>query len=108
MPTLLEVFEFLLQETKFSYLGQCDKLRRNSPEREGYWQEMMAKAKPLPVKKFIQVADMAAIMDEDDEALEYISQLKSSDPTTNTYQSTWNGRPCVFLQTGGFEFIFVQ
>ncbi len=94
----------LLSGKKFKYLGQCDRLRRQSEENEKRWHQMMADKKKILVKKFKQLADYQAMLDEDETLEEYMAD----DPTSATYKSKWGNIDAVFLQHAGFEFIFTD
>ena len=88
------------------YLGQCDKLRCNLTN-ETYWILMMQYKKKISDKAFIKAVDMTSMLDEDETAIEYISNSRQSDSSSNAYKSKWGDKECVFFQTSGFEFIFV-
>lgn len=92
---------------KKTYLGQCDKLRKDSCG-EDNWQKMMQNAIPISDKDFINSVDMTPILDEDESAIDLISEYHKQDPDAKAYKSIWGDKPCVFYQVAGFEFIFVE
>ena len=92
---------------KKKYIGKCDELRRQSLEYEGYWQTVVANKKEIPFRKFIKEVDMSPILDEGETPEEFISDCLISDSETMTYVSIWNNQEAFFLETCGFEFIFV-
>lgn len=92
---------------KLHYIGQCDRLRKACEDNENYWQKMMLLAKPISFKTFINSTDMRPLIDDDETPVLYINNSIKSDKETGVYKSIWGNKPCMFLQTAGFEFIFV-
>lgn len=90
------------------YLGQCDLLRRKGLLNEAKWQEMMAKKQPISFKAFTSHVDMSPMLDEDDTPKNWLAEHLRSDPTTKAYRSWWGDVRCWFIQTAGFEFIFLE
>lgn len=90
------------------YAGQCDKLRRNNPTNEAKWQAMMAQAQRVPFATFVQHVEMSPLLDDGETPESYIAAASLTDPSTAAYRSSWGDRRCWFLQTAGFEFIFVE
>lgn len=99
----------LLKEglNKKQYLGQCDTLRRKCSDNEEYWQDMMKNRMKIPFKTFINSVDMSKMLDIDEKPINFISDAIRTDKSTATYESNWGDKPAMFLQTSGFEFIFV-
>lgn len=91
---------------KKRYLGQCDRLRKDSCGEEN-WQNMMSNAIPVSDNEFINSVDMSPILDEDETSADLISSYHQQDPDASAYKSIWGDRPCLFYQVAGFEFIFV-
>lgn len=104
-----ELLHKLIKEhlNKKKYLGQCDELRKLSPKNEQFWEDMMTQRHKITLTKFMQFVDMTPLLDSDETPQEYILECKMSDPDTNAYVSKWGNRDCMFLQTAGFEFIFI-
>lgn len=89
------------------YLGQCNVLRRGSASREQKWQAMMRCAEPVSFATFLANVDLSELLDDDETPREYLANAVRSDPATGVYRSWWGEDPAWFLQTAGFEFIFV-
>lgn len=92
----------------YQYIGQCNIVRRCGPEHEERWQHMIASSKSVPLDEFVEKVDMTPLLDEDDTPASYLRDATRADPTTRTYRSVWGDQACYFLQTAGFEFIFVE
>jgi hypothetical protein len=90
------------------YKGQCDRVRRQSAMDEQRWQDMMAAAERVSMSAFLRSVDISPLLDEDETAREWVRNARRSDPDTDFYQSWWGDRPCWFIQSAGFEFIFVE
>lgn len=88
------------------YLGQCDRLRR-TPKGENNWQLMMEQKVPISITQFQADCDLEPLLDPDDPR-DTLEEFICSDPDSGFYQSFWGSQPCMFLQTCGFEFIFVK
>lgn len=89
------------------YLGQCDRLRMMSDENEQKWQEMMRDKTRISSTKFIKNTSGEIFLDDDISMKEYINHLYLTDPSTKIYMSYWGHRECSFIQTCGYEYIFV-
>ena len=89
-------------ESRFTYLGQCDRLRLGNAENNAAWHEMMKNAEPVPPDEFFKSVDFSRVMDED----ETVEQWIQANHDAQFFKSVWNGRPAYFAQTGGFEYIF--
>jgi len=86
----------------YKYLGQCDRLRLRG--HEALWSEMIRQKVPVCMEHFEQQCDLSSILDED----ESLSDFIAGDPTSEFYASFWGAQKCLFIQTHGFEFIFVE
>ena len=93
--------------TKKRYFGQCDVVRGMSDQNEEFWHSMMANKKQIPIEKFLSSVDFKAVLDDDENPNDYINDAIRQDPDTATYLSTWDNKETMFLQTAGFEFIFI-
>lgn len=100
-------FEKFKNINKKKYLGQCDTLRRLSDDNESKWYDMMKNKKKISFNMFEKNVDTSIFTDEDYTFKDYIKETYMSDPDTQTYISTWGDKECMFLQTAGFEFIFI-
>lgn len=91
-----------------SYIGQCDQLRRGNADNEAKWHAMMERRAEVTFPSFVRNVDMSPLLDEGDTPESYIALASLSDPSTAAYRSWWGTQRCWFLQTAGFEFIFVE
>lgn len=89
-----------------SYLGQCDKLRKNGGEYERNWHKMI-KQKEQIKNTILNNVDFSGILDEDETFIEWFDNAHREDSSTALYKSVWGFTDCYFIQTCGFEFIFV-
>lgn len=87
---------------QFKYLGQCDSLRK-IPGNETNWQLMIKHQLPISIETFEEVCDCSPILEPDETIYDFIA----GDRTSGFFVSIWAARPCMFIQTHGFEFIFV-
>lgn len=92
---------------KKNYIGQCNTLRIISDENEKYWHDMMKDKKKILFNKFIKSVNCEKFLDNGETMKDYINDCYLSDNTTKTYISHWGNIECMFLQTCGFEFIFI-
>jgi len=90
------------------YIGQCDLLRRKGASNEQKWHAMMSCAEPVSFKTFLAHVDMTPMLDEDDTSSNWITEHRRSDPSTQAYRSWWGTERCWFIQTAGYEFIFLD
>lgn len=108
MITTINEFKIMLENAHLKkYLGQCDTLRRGQACNEEFWQNMMNNKIEIPFKEFIDGIDASKFLDEDETMSEYIDNSLRIDSDTKTYISKWDDKDVVFLQTAGFEFIFI-
>ena len=96
----------LEEEQIFSYLGQCDKLRKKGGAFERAWHKMI-KEKEQVKNTILNNVDFSGILDDDETFIEYFDNAHREDSSTALYKSTWGFTDCYFLQTCGFEFIFI-
>ena len=89
----------------FSYLGQCDKLRKKGETYERAWHKMIKEKEQ--VKNSIVHIDFSALLDDGETFEEYFSNALREDTSTALYKSVWGFSECYFIQTCGFEFIFI-
>ena len=97
-----------LLEAKLHYLGQCDKLRMQSKENEQNWQSMMQHKRKISLSKFKSAVDTKVLLDPGESIDSYLKDRLREDPSTAAYESTWGSNKAVFLQTAGFEFIWID
>ena len=95
--------ERLKVASKMKYIGQCDKLRKE-PGGEEAWQDMMSSKKQIPLSKLKSNTEYKKILDEDESLEDYVAGWDDA----KIYESKWDGRPAMFIQIGGFEFIFAE
>lgn len=69
---------------------------------------MIARAVPVSVETMLRHVDISELLDEDETPRQFMRELKLSDRSTQTYRSWWGDQRCWFIDTRGFEFIFVE
>lgn len=69
---------------------------------------MMANAEPIAESTFLRYVDLSPLLDEGETARSWLRDAKRSDPSTGTYRSWWGNKRAWFVQTAGFEFIWVD
>jgi hypothetical protein len=89
------------------YVGQCDLVRRASASNEVKWQAMMGCAEPVSMRTFLAAVDITPLLDEGETIKGFVRDAQRSDPTTAAFRSWWGPDRCWFLQTAGYEFIFL-
>lgn len=87
---------------KFDFLGPCDRVRRRSAENEAKWHRMMAAAKPVSRAEFLKRVDLTRALDEDETPEQFTDHAD-----VKFMRSVWGTKPAYFMQTHGFEYIFV-
>lgn len=97
-----------MKKRRRKYIGQCDRLRHESVSNEKKWQAMMSCAKRVTAAMFLENVDIADLLDENETEREWIADQVHQDPTTGFYQSWWGSDRAWFIQTAGFEFIFLD
>lgn len=100
----------LLRESlqpKKQYLGQCDLLRFKGTENEDKWQDMMRNRKKIPLKSFLNNVEISQMLDDDEDPIQFLKDASMEDPDLASYVSNWGDKEAMFLQYGGFEFIFM-
>ena len=93
--------------SKKQYIGQCDTLRRKCTGNEEFWHSMMKNKRKISFKQFINSVNFQQMLDDDETPEQYINNAVMSDNETAAYVSNWGDQEAMFLQTAGFEFIFV-
>ena len=93
---------------KATYLGQCDKLRVTE-KGEYNWQQMvnLANKKQVSTLMFPTICDITPLLAEEETPTDFIANLVQEDPDTVCYKSFWGHQICYYLQSSGFEFIFI-
>ncbi len=104
---IIKIINEEIRKSIKQYIGQCNVLRGKCTDNEKYWQDMVKNKRPIPFNVFIKNVDIYAILDEGETPQTYIKELLISDPSTKSYISTWGNDEAMFLETHGFEFIFV-
>lgn len=90
------------------YVGQCDLLRRKGASNEAKWQAMMSCAEPVSVEDFLVNVDISDLLDEDETEQQWVADRRREDPSTGFYRSWWGSERAWFIQTAGFEYIFLD
>lgn len=83
------------------YAGYCINLH-DSGNAEA-WREMLKAAKKIGIRAFQKSCSLAGFQKG---TLASVRAFISDDSTSAFFTSTLKGKPCVFLQTKGFEFIW--
>lgn len=91
---------------KYEYYGICNVLR-NSSTREIFFQEMLKEKKQVSIKNFKANVNLKPFIEEGESIDSYIQDRFKEDPNTKFYKSKWNTSTCYFIQTCGFEYIFI-
>jgi hypothetical protein len=86
----------------YHYLGQCNKLRCDDIG-ENNWQNMIRNHRKVNCDELANVCDISDLVKEG----ETLEDFTASDPTSYCAKSIWGSRPCYYIMTCGFEFIFV-
>lgn len=102
MDSLRRRIDEAVRRPRLQYLGQCDALRRK-PGGEQNWKEMMRLREPATKAEFKRSVELHMILDPK----ETLEQFVADDPTAAFFRSVWGDKPCYFMQTAGFEFIWV-
>lgn len=64
--------------------------------------DMISAKKPISHKKFLKTCDTRRLLEG-----ETLKEYLSADTGAGVYESTFNGKPCQFIQFAGFEFIWL-
>jgi hypothetical protein len=101
IPEHVTIEYVIVSTPKLKYLGQCDKLRRDSSHWERWWKRLMKHKRPCSEDHFLKNVDMykADILDDG----ETWEQYRDSTGDEIKYFSC-NG--VYFFQTCGFEFFW--
>lgn len=92
---------------KFEFLSACDKFRMNYENGEELWLEMMENSFATE-DSVIDSLDASKFLDDGEDFNTYIKENRESDIESAFYESKMGGKKCVFFQTAGFEFIFMD
>lgn len=90
-------------QTVFHYLGQCDNLRCNNKIGENNWQNMIKQHIKVSQEEFESKCALNELLEED----EPLEEFMGDDPDSYFAKSYWGNKPCYYIMTAGFEFIFV-
>ncbi len=93
----------IAEDKKFKYLGQCDNLRCDAPG-EDNWNKMIQNRQIVDISEFKKMCNYEILVEDNETLEEYISD----GPDSYFAKSIWGERPCYYLMTKGFEFIFVR
>lgn len=86
----------------YTYHNQCDRFRRTE-QGESDWHEMMGNKSIVDNGYFLSVCDWSSFSDD-----ETLDQFTADDPDSACYSSKFRDTSCYFVQTAGFEFIFIK
>lgn len=90
------------------FVGTCDRVRRRGDEQEQLWHEMVRHARKITPQQFLAKVDMSKVLDEDESPEGWLGDIMRSDPSATAYESVWGDRLCWFIESDGFEFIFID
>lgn len=107
MITTINEFRLITENKLKQYIGQCDTLRRESTCNEEYWHDMMKNKVKISFDDFIKNVNFDKLLDNGESIKDYIDNAIKTDADTAAYTSNWGDKDCIFLQTAGFEFIFI-
>lgn len=96
-----------LSAKPFRFVAQCDRFR-SQPGGEEKWQEMMKNRQEVTQQEFINNCDISPLLDDGESEQQYIAYTLGADSGTLFSRSTIESKPVYFLQTRGFEYIFMQ
>ena len=94
---------YKLASKPYNYIGQCDKLRHDMLGEEK-WKNMMAQYKKVSKEELEANCNLQVLLDED----ESLDDFVADDPTAYFAKSVWGNKPCYYIMTHGFEFIFAR
>lgn len=86
---------------KAKYVIQCDKLRYNN-KGEQLWQNMMKNKKSMYQHNFVNYVDVKSLLGK-----QTLYEFLFDDDSSSFYSSKLGSVKCYFIQTKGFEFIFI-
>jgi len=69
---------------------------------------MMSCAEEVSLIAFLAHVDITPLLDEGETTRSYLRDAQRTDPTTRFCRSWWGVERCWFLQTSGYEFIFLD
>lgn len=90
------------------FVGTCDRVRRRGDEQDQLWHEMVRHARKITPQQFLAKVDMSKVLDEDESPEGWLGDIMRSDPSATAYESVWGDRLCWFIESDGFEFIFID
>jgi len=88
----------------FRYIGQCDRLRLDNPLNESNWQIMVDNHTKVTLEEFMSQCNWEELIDEGETNLNTFMD----NPEAYVAKSIWSDKECYYLQSRGFEFIFVR
>ncbi len=94
---------FIISSKKFTYFGQCDRVRRCYGNEEK-WQEMIKNHTKIDIETFKSLCNYEILLEDDETLEEYIAD----DQGAYFAISNWGDLECCYLMRVGFEFIFVE
>jgi hypothetical protein len=94
---------FRISSKKFTYFGQCDRVRRCCGNEEK-WQEMIKNHTKIDIETFKALCNYEILLEDDETLEEYIAD----DQGAYFAISNWGDLECCYLMRVGFEFIFVE
>lgn len=86
---------------EYHYFGQCDKVRCDQIG-EKYWQEMIKKHQKVSQEEFADKCNVEELLED-----KPLNEEIMDDPDSYFAKSWWGNKPCYYLMTKGFEFIFL-
>jgi hypothetical protein len=93
---------YKIASKEFHYFGQCDKVRCDNVG-ENNWQDMIRRHLKVSPEEFVSKCSIEELLDPD----ELLEEMIGDDPDSYFAKSWWGNKPCYYLMTKGFEFIFL-
>jgi len=94
--------------SRFTQFMPCDRFRRQGPEYQQQWQEMMSNAQEIPMDEFLQYVDPSGLFDDPTDPVQDLTEEIADDQGSYFAKSSMNGQTVFFIGTKGYEYIFTQ
>lgn len=95
-----------IKNKSYRFIGTCDRIRMTDTGEQN-WRLMVIDKMPMTFEDFEAMADRS-VLDDGESMSQWIGDIRKSDPEAEAYRSNWGNKECIFLQTAGFEYIFVK
>jgi|GEM_PF-5062197 hypothetical protein len=102
------ILEEIEANTKYQFLGVCDRVRCASNQNENWWHEMIRNKRKISDNEFIMNVNMSQMLDDDELPQQWVKDKHKEDPEASAYSSNWGNKNAMFFQVAGFEFIYTK